>query len=85
MMARSCFDPEEAVKLWQRMEVHMRQQGLSVPQFLSTHPADRNRIAKMAQWLPEARQARDMSECGWATGFGEYSFFGRSWYWDRSC
>jgi predicted Zn-dependent protease len=36
IMAKSCYDPQEAVGVWQRFE-HM--QGEHIPQWLSTHPS----------------------------------------------
>lgn len=39
MMAKSCYDPSEAVKVWQRMEAAEQKQGGGVPQWLSTHPS----------------------------------------------
>lgn len=53
LMADACFDPSKAIGLWERMEKH--QQG-APPEWLSTHPSNRNRIAKIKEWLPEAQQ-----------------------------
>jgi metalloendopeptidase OMA1, mitochondrial len=39
MMAKSCYDPAEAVKVWERMEKAQKAQGQEVPQWLSTHPS----------------------------------------------
>jgi predicted Zn-dependent protease len=39
MMAKSCYDPAEAVKVWERMETAQKAQGQEVPQWLSTHPS----------------------------------------------
>jgi predicted Zn-dependent protease len=39
MMAKSCYDPSEAVKVWERMEQAQRDEG--IPQWLSTHPSVR--------------------------------------------
>ena len=38
MMAKSCYDPSEAVRVWQRMEMAQHEQ---VPEWLSTHPSVR--------------------------------------------
>jgi predicted Zn-dependent protease len=55
-MARAGYDPEEAVRFWERFAAFNRQQGGdSTPWFLRTHPLDEKRIAKLRQWLPEAR------------------------------
>ncbi|KAL8946759.1 MAG: hypothetical protein Q9222_006887 [Ikaeria aurantiellina] len=61
MMAQSCYNPEEAVHLWQRMDQASRS---TVPQLLSTHPNSKNRIKRLQEWLPEAAQKRAASECG---------------------
>ncbi|MCJ1352671.1 MAG: hypothetical protein MMC33_002655 [Icmadophila ericetorum] len=70
MMAQSCYNPEEAVHLWQRME---KAEKVKIPQFLSTHPSSHNRIGQIKAWLPEAEQKRADSECGrtieYANGF----------------
>ena len=71
MMAKSCYDPQEAAKLWERMQQRAGP-GSQIPQFLSTHPSDRNRVAKITEWLPEAMQKRDASECAFTMGFGRY-------------
>jgi hypothetical protein len=37
MMAKSCYNPAEAVKVWERMEQVQREN--EIPQWLSTHPS----------------------------------------------
>ena len=37
MMAQSCYNPQEAVKVWQRMEIAQKDQDM--PEWLSTHPS----------------------------------------------
>ena len=61
MMAKSCYDPEEAVQFWQRMVA--AEKG-AVPQFISTHPASKNRIQQIQSWLPQAVQQQTQSDCG---------------------
>jgi metalloendopeptidase OMA1, mitochondrial len=39
MMAKSCYDPSEAVKVWERMEKFQKAAGQVIPQWLSTHPS----------------------------------------------
>lgn len=62
MMAKSCYNPDEAVKVWERMEKFQAQQA-QVPEWLSTHPSNSNRISQMQQWLAKADEARSESGC----------------------
>ncbi len=50
-MAMAGFDPNEGVAFWQRMSADKT--GATF-EFMSTHPSDANRIAKMKEVLPEA-------------------------------
>ena len=52
LMAKAGYDPGEALQFWQRMET--AESGGKPPAFLSTHPADKQRIADIEKWLPEA-------------------------------
>jgi len=52
-MAKAGYDPTEAVKVWVRMD----QRGAAGPwEFLSTHPSNQTRQAKLKEFEPEARQ-----------------------------
>lgn len=51
-MAMAGYDPHGAVTFWQRMSEASG--GGKPPEFMSTHPSDENRIAKIQQELPEA-------------------------------
>ncbi len=50
-MAKAGYDPREAIKLWRNFAAL---DGDRPPQFLSTHPAPENRIARLERALPEA-------------------------------
>jgi predicted Zn-dependent protease len=54
LMAKAGYDPKHAVDFWKRMAQEM--QGKAPPAFLSDHPSDDQRIAKIQEELPEARQ-----------------------------
>jgi predicted Zn-dependent protease len=56
LMARACFNPDEAPRFWQRM-MRRNERG-SPPSFLSTHPSDEERIERIRSWLPEALAER---------------------------
>ncbi|MEX2492441.1 MAG: M48 family metallopeptidase [Nitrospirales bacterium] len=51
LAAAAGYDPQEAVRVWQRM-----QQGSegAPPEFMSTHPSHDSRIARLQKWMPEA-------------------------------
>jgi len=48
--AMAGYNPEAAIPFWQRMAA----QGTSAPEFLSTHPSDNTRIARLREVMPEA-------------------------------
>ncbi len=52
LMARAGFDPRESVTLWQNMARASR--GQSSPEFLSTHPSQPTRIARLEAAMPVA-------------------------------
>jgi metalloendopeptidase OMA1, mitochondrial len=58
-MAKSGYDPAEAVAFWQRFSEYNKQQGGGnsawYAKFLSTHPLDATRIADLKKLLPEAQ------------------------------
>ncbi len=51
-MAMAGYDPNKAIAFWERMSQNSTASG--VPELLSTHPNDANRIAEMRKNLPEA-------------------------------
>lgn len=46
LMALACFDPKEAIEVWKRME---SVDEVGIPQFASTHPSHKNRIALLTK------------------------------------
>lgn len=55
-MARAGYDPQAAVRFWQRfMQYNQQQGGNKTPVFLRTHPLDETRIRQLQQWLPAAQ------------------------------
>ncbi len=51
LMARACYDPREAPKLWERMGAAG---GATPPEFQSTHPSPTTRVNDFNTWMPEA-------------------------------
>jgi predicted Zn-dependent protease len=51
LMARAGYDPEEAVRFWERFA---QSNGSQPPEFLSTHPCDAHRAADLKGLLPQA-------------------------------
>ncbi len=55
-LARACFDPREAPKIWERMAEHSQGQ---LSEFMSTHPSHETRIKLLNEWMPEALAVRE--------------------------
>jgi predicted Zn-dependent protease len=52
LMARAGYDPRAALRFWQSMTAAAGPR--QVPEFLSTHPADEQRLAGLREAMPEA-------------------------------
>ncbi|CBJ29012.1 metallopeptidase Oma1 [Ectocarpus siliculosus] len=64
LMSKACFDPHEMPETFGRMEATTKEKGISKgPAYLSTHPADAERIAKQKEWMDSAIQTRQQSGC----------------------
>lgn len=61
-MAQACFDPRAAKEFWLRMS-QAGGPGASIPQFMSTHPSNENRMSAIENWLPEALEKQANSDC----------------------
>ena len=60
-LARACFDPREAPRLWKRMQ--SAQKKGAPPEILSTHPAPQTRVEQFKEWLPAAIELYEKN-CG---------------------
>ncbi len=49
--AEAGYDPQEAVRVWQRMQAAGGEQP---SEYFSTHPGHETRIKQMQEWMPEA-------------------------------
>ena len=56
LAAAACYDPREAIGLWQRMA--QLEGGQRPPEFASTHPDPANRMQRLQELLPKAEQVR---------------------------
>ncbi|CUM64438.1 uncharacterized protein PRCAT00002042001 [Priceomyces carsonii] len=79
LMAKLCFNLNEAVQFWQRMNAYeeqmKRQQNLRegyFQEFFSTHPATSKRIKDIQSWLPQLKTIEESSGCH-EYQFGEFS------------
>ena len=53
-MADAGYDPRQAITLNEEFAAYHEEQGGGMPQYLSTHPSDEKRVAKLREYLPEA-------------------------------
>ncbi|KAI9310272.1 peptidase family M48-domain-containing protein [Dichotomocladium elegans] len=75
LMAQACFDPHEAVSMWKRME---KAGAGNIPQFMSTHPSHKNRMAFLEKEMPSALAKRAESDC--TTELKQYAdMFNNAW------
>jgi predicted Zn-dependent protease len=72
LMAKAGYNPRAAVQFWRKMAAAG---GRQPPTFLSTHPADEQRIAKLEEFMPEAlsyyrprQQPQPSGQGGWVFG-----------------
>jgi metalloendopeptidase OMA1, mitochondrial len=54
LMAKAGYDPAQALEFWKRMMTNDK--GAKLPQFMSTHPNDAQRLQELEAFLPEARK-----------------------------
>jgi predicted Zn-dependent protease len=63
LMTFAGYNPEEAVRLWERMQQISAGQP-HVPEILSDHPSDAHRLRNIASWVPRAWAAKHAYEAG---------------------
>jgi len=61
LAAAACYDPREAIGLWERMG--QASGGQAPPEFMSTHPSGSTRIAHLQRLMPKALEIRK-AYCG---------------------
>lgn len=62
LMTFAGYDPEEAVRFWERMQ--RATGGQQLPEILSDHPSDAHRIRNMIAWVPKAKAAKQAYDEG---------------------
>lgn len=72
LAARAGFDPRAAVTLWQKMQ---KEEKVSPPQFLSTHPSNETRIQNLSALVPKVDHLYQLAKVGKPTE-GVPSFLG---------
>ncbi len=55
LMTKAGYNPNEAVRFWDNMR-RLKQGSANPPEFLSTHPADTNRIERIKTLIPKAQK-----------------------------
>ena len=60
LMARACFDPRKAPKLWENMN---NMGGAKPPEFQSTHPSPETRMQNFNDWMPMAVDIYNENNC----------------------
>ncbi len=55
LMTKAGYNPDEAVRFWDNMR-KLKQNSKNPPEFLSTHPADINRINRIKALIPKAKK-----------------------------
>src|SRR6202035_1374675 len=63
LMTFAGYNPDEAVRLWQRMEQLGAGQS-NVPEILSDHPSNAERLRNIAGWAPRAKAAKQAYDEG---------------------
>lgn len=60
-MATAGYDPEEGIKVLERLEEETGAQAAAQASFLSTHPSNPERISQLRDLMPEALKRREIS------------------------
>jgi len=66
LLARACYDPREAPRLWERMKE--LKNGKEPPEWMSTHPSNDSRIDHLNSLMPEAIELYNQNCSGSRSG-----------------
>ncbi|KAG0006546.1 hypothetical protein BGZ65_006814 [Modicella reniformis] len=78
LIAQACFDPRASVDMWARMASTERGPSFA---FLNTHPASKDRIRKLEQWMPQAMETYHKSDCTTTNAWADMFNKSRLAYW----
>ncbi|XP_078457162.1 metalloendopeptidase OMA1, mitochondrial isoform X3 [Lampetra planeri] len=62
LAAKACFDVRASVAFWEQMHTS-EEEGVMLPEWLSTHPSHEQRAAHLQRLLPEAIKLREACNC----------------------
>lgn len=62
LLSSACYEPSDAVEIWSHMPLPTGELE-HVPEFLSTHPVHENRLEKLKELLPAAKELWEASDC----------------------
>ncbi|XP_077463322.1 metalloendopeptidase OMA1, mitochondrial [Stigmatopora argus] len=64
LAAKACADVRAASVFWQQMEMREQLSGeASLPEWMSTHPSHKNRVAQLDRQMPRALELRETCAC----------------------
>ncbi|KAM9796702.1 metalloendopeptidase OMA1, mitochondrial [Syngnathus typhle] len=64
LAAKACADVRAGPVFWQQMEIREQLSGEpSLPEWLSTHPSHKNRVAQLDRLVPQALELRESCTC----------------------
>ncbi|KAM9385634.1 metalloendopeptidase OMA1, mitochondrial [Pholidichthys leucotaenia] len=63
LAAKACADVRAGPVFWQQMDIRDHMKGGTLPEWLSTHPSHRKRIAEMDRLIPQALELRESCVC----------------------
>lgn len=64
-MAKAGYDPSESIKVWERMSASG---GAKVPEWMSTHPSDSNRIKNLSGHMDKAKKLYENTPVKYGVG-----------------
>jgi metalloendopeptidase OMA1, mitochondrial len=63
LMTFAGYDPQQAIAFWEEMQA-IGERSIQLPEILSDHPNDAHRLAKLKEWVPMAKAAKQAYDSG---------------------